>query len=213
MIKVSASFDHEQKIWAAGFKYIAGIDEAGRGPLAGPVTVASVILPNHFCHPLVDDSKKLSEAERETSYEYIIQHALAYSIVHAPVSLIEKINILNATKRAMLQSVKRLSLSPDFLLLDAVNIAMPGVTQKALIHGDALSISIAAASILAKVSRDRLMHQLDAKYPQYGFAQHKGYATSQHVDALRQYGPSPCHRLSFLRFLNDADDDHTSLKG
>ncbi len=207
---MAASFDHEQQIWAAGFKYIAGIDEAGRGPLAGPVTVAAVILPDDFFHPLVDDSKKLSEAEREASYEYIIKHALAYSVIHAPVSLIEKINILNATKRAMAQSVKKLTLTPDFLLLDAVNISMPGVTQKALIHGDALSISIAAASILAKVSRDRLMHQLDTKYPQYGFAQHKGYATSQHVHALRQYGPSPCHRLSFLRFLNDEDDVHTS---
>ncbi len=207
---LAASFDHEQQIWAAGFKHIAGIDEAGRGPLAGPVTVAAVILPNNFSHPLVDDSKKLTEIERETAYEYIIKQALSYSVIHAPVSLIEKINILNATKRAMVQSVKKLSLVPDFLLLDAVNITMPGVTQKALIHGDALSISIAAASILAKVSRDRLMHQLDTKYPQYGFAQHKGYATNQHVHALRQYGPSPCHRLSFLRFLNDADDVRTS---
>lgn len=204
------SFDHEQKIWAAGFNYIAGIDEAGRGPLAGPVTVASVILRPDFFHALVDDSKRLSELEREEAYEHIIQHAVAYSIVHAPVALIEKINILNATKRAMAQSVKKLSVTPDFLLLDAVNISMPGVTQKALIHGDAISISIAAASILAKVSRDRLMSQLDSKYPQYGFAQHKGYATTQHVRALRQYGPSPCHRPSFLRFLNDANDDRTS---
>lgn len=207
-----ASFDHERKIWAAGFQYIAGIDEAGRGPLAGPVTVASVILKPDFFHPLVDDSKKLSEKEREVAYEHIIQHALAYNVVHAPVALIEKINILNATKRAMAQSVKKLSIMPDFLLLDAVNISMPDITQKALIHGDAISISIAAASILAKVSRDRLMHQLDRKYPQYGFAQHKGYATTQHVHALRQYGPAPCHRLSFLRFLNDADGDHTSLE-
>lgn len=205
-----ASFEHEQKIWAAGFNYIAGIDEAGRGPLAGPVTVASVILKPDFFHPLVDDSKKLSEEEREVAYDHIVRHAVAYNVVHASVSLIEKINILNATKRAMVQSVKRLSVMPDFLLIDAVNISVPGITQKALIHGDAISISIAAASILAKVTRDRFMHQLDRRYPQYGFSQHKGYATTQHVHALRQYGPSPCHRLSFLRFLSDANGDHTS---
>lgn len=209
---MAATFEHESVLWKSGFQYIAGIDEAGRGPLAGPVTVAAVILPQMFTYELVDDSKKLTEKEREQCFEYITQNALAYSVVHAPVALIEKINILNATKRAMLQAAKKLTIAPDFLLLDAVNITMPGVAQKALIHGDALSISIAAASILAKVSRDRLMNDLDRKFPQYGFAQHKGYATSQHVRALRQYGPTSCHRLSFLRFLDDEGDVHTSLE-
>ncbi len=206
-----ASFEHEQLLWRAGFDTIAGIDEAGRGPLAGPVTVAAVILPQNFIFDLVDDSKALTESEREICFEYITKNALAYSIVHAPVALIEKINILNATKRAMVQAVKKLNIKPAFLLLDAVNITMPGIGQKALIHGDAISKSIAAASILAKVSRDRLMIDLDKKFPQYGFAQHKGYATTQHVHSLRQYGPAACHRLSFLGFLNDGDSGHTSL--
>ncbi len=209
---MAASFLHESVLWHSGFQHIAGIDEAGRGPLAGPVTVAAVILPRDFDFPLVDDSKKLSERDRELCYDYIIEHAISYSVVHAPVVMIEKINILNATKRAMLQAVKKLNIKPDFLLLDAVNITMPGITQRSLIHGDAISFSIAAASILAKVSRDRLMCELDLKFPKYGFAKHKGYATTQHVHALLQYGPASCHRPSFLRFLNDADDGRTFLK-
>ncbi len=205
-----ASFHQEQQLWASGFQFIAGIDEAGRGPLAGPVTVAAVILPADFHCDLVDDSKALSEAEREYCFPIIQEQALAYAIVHGPVGLIEKVNILNATKRAMLQAVKKLAVKPDFLLLDAVNITCPGIAQKSIVGGDAISKSIAAASILAKVSRDRLMTKLDRQFPQYGFAKHKGYATAMHISALRQFGPCTQHRLSFLRFLDDGNTDHTS---
>ncbi len=191
----------EKKLWQAGFRHIAGIDEVGRGPLAGPVTVAAVILPQDFYSERIQDSKKLSQKEREYCYQLIVEHALAYSIMHASVAVIEKINILQATKRAMAQAVKKLTLTPDFLLLDAVNISYAGIPQKAIIGGDGISQSIAAASILAKVTRDHLMLDLDQKYPQYGFAKHKGYATTQHIQALKEYGITPSHRRSFLGFL------------
>ncbi|MBI4836014.1 MAG: ribonuclease HII [Candidatus Abawacabacteria bacterium] len=197
-----ASFQEEIALWQAGFQYIAGIDEVGRGPLAGPVTVAAVILPADFDNNTIDDSKKLSVREREYCYQDIIDHAVAYSIIHVSPRVIDKINILQATKRAMQQAVKSLSTIPDFLLLDAVNINMPGIPQKAIIAGDGISKSIAAASIIAKVIRDRLMCDLDKKYPHYGFAKHKGYATAEHIAALKQLGPAQCHRHSFLSFLD-----------
>lgn len=191
----------EKFLWSAGYQHVAGIDEVGRGPVAGPVTVAAVILPQGFQSNRINDSKKLTASEREYCYQLIVDNALAYSIVHSSVAVIEKINILQATKRAMVQAVKKLQIQPHFILLDAVNIAYPGVPQKAIIGGDGLSQSIAAASILAKVTRDHLMIDLDKKYPQYGFAKHKGYATEMHIKALRDFGITPVHRRSFLTFL------------
>ena len=192
----------EKKLWQSGFLHIAGVDEVGRGPLAGPVTVAAVILPQSFYSEKIDDSKKLSTKEREYCYQMILDHALAYTVVHGSVALIDRINILQATKRIMTQAVKKLSVQPHFILLDAVNINLPGIPQKAIIGGDGKSQSIAAASIIAKVTRDRLLNELDHKYPGYGLAKHKGYATSLHIQALKQLGPSHCHRQSFLGFLH-----------
>lgn len=196
-----ASLLEEEFLWRSGFQLIAGIDEVGRGPVAGPVTVAAVILRPGFSSDRIDDSKKLTAKEREYCFQLIVENALAYTIEHSSVACIEKINILQAAKRAMVRAVKKLAIQPDFLLLDAVNINLPGIAQKAIIGGDGRSQSIAAASILAKVTRDMLMKEYDRKYPQYGFAQHKGYATQVHIAALKEFGITPIHRRSFLGFL------------
>lgn len=194
-----AHLKEEKLLWERGFINIAGIDEAGRGPLAGPVTVAAVIMPMNFRSTKIDDSKKLSEKQREYCFNLICEKALAYSIIHASVSTIEEINILNAVKRSMVHAVRKLSIIPDFVIIDAINISLLGIPQKAIIGGDAISQTVAAASILAKVSRDRLMVEFDKKYPQYGFAIHKGYATERHAAALREHGPCPIHRKTFLK--------------
>jgi len=189
----------EKLLWQKGFSNIAGIDEAGRGPLAGPVTVAAVIMPINFRSTKIDDSKKLTAKQREYCFGLICEKALAFTIIHASVTTIEEINILNAVKRSMVQAVRKLTSVPDFVLIDGMNINVPGIPQKAIIGGDAISQSIAAASILAKVSRDLLMVDLDSKYPQYGFLEHKGYATEKHIAAIRRYGPCPVHRRTFLK--------------
>ncbi len=189
---------YEKEGIAEGYTRIAGVDEAGRGPLAGPVTAAACILGSHKILGL-NDSKKLSEKRREELYEEIIRHAVAYSVTFVEPGVIDEINILEATKRAMTQCILRLSIKPDLVLSDAVKI--PGITVpcKAIIRGDAVSNSIAAASILAKVSRDRLMREYDERYPGYGFSIHKGYGTSAHYEALRKLGPCEIHRRSFLK--------------
>lgn len=191
-------FDEEAVL--KGCNLICGVDEAGRGPLAGPVFAAAVILKKDAVIEDLDDSKKLSEKKRELLFDEIVNKALCYSIASASVQEIESINILNATLLAMSRAVKGLEITPEFVLVDG-NMVPQGleIPARAIIKGDSLSASIAAASILAKVSRDRYMLKLDKLYPQYMFAQHKGYGTKLHVELIKQYGPSEIHRKSFLK--------------
>ena len=185
---------------AAGIRLLGGVDEAGRGPLAGPVYAAAVVLlPGHIPDGL-DDSKKLSEKKREQLYDRIVDAAAAWCVASASVEEIEECNILQATYRAMRRAVEGLALSPELVLVDGDRLP-PGlpVPSRTIVKGDALSASVAAASILAKVSRDRLMAELDRRYPEYAFAKHKGYGTALHIERIRAYGPSPVHRPSFLK--------------
>ena len=179
---------------------VCGLDEAGRGPLAGPVFAAAVILPKNMDIPGLNDSKKLSEKKREALYDVIIDRAEAYCIASASVAEIEEYNILGATYLAMTRAVQGLSVTPRLALIDGNRIPPQlNVAAQTVIKGDAQSESIAAASILAKVTRDRLLVEMDAQYPQYGFAVHKGYGTAAHTAALKEYGPCPEHRPSFLK--------------
>ena len=178
--------------------YICGIDEAGRGPLAGPVVAAAVILPAGLVIPYVNDSKKLTEKRREALYPEILEKALSVGVGVVPAARIDEINILQATYEAMRQAIGQLSVRPDVLLNDAVRIPAVEIPQVPIIKGDAKSISIACASVIAKVTRDRMMKEYDAIYPEYGFAGHKGYGTAAHIAAIRQYGPSPIHRRTFI---------------
>ncbi|MBR7151660.1 MAG: ribonuclease HII [Clostridia bacterium] len=194
-------FTIENELRAQGFTAICGVDEAGRGPLCGPVVAAACILPEGYIPEGINDSKKLTEKKREKLFDIICENAVAYCIAEASVEEIDRLNILEADLLAMRRAIEGLSLKADYALIDG-NIARDfQVPAKAVIHGDAISPSIAAASILAKVTRDRLCLELDREYPQYGIAKHKGYGTKMHMDALRQYGPSPIHRKQFIRFL------------
>ena len=177
--------------------YIAGIDEAGRGPLAGPVVAAAVILPEDAFLMYLDDSKKVTEKRREVLFDQIRESAVSYGIGMASPERIDAINILQATYEAMRQAIAALDPVPAVLLNDAVTIPAVGITQVPIIKGDSKSVSIAAASILAKVTRDRMMKELDTVYPEYGFAKHKGYGTADHIAAIRKYGLCPIHRRSF----------------
>ena len=188
----------ESSLRAEGYDRICGVDEAGRGPLAGPVCAAAVILPPDVELPGLNDSKKLSEKKRELLFPLIQEQAVAWSVAFASVEEIEELNILRATFLAMNRAIAGLNVKPDLALIDGNQnreIAMPSRT---VVHGDARCACIAAASILAKVSRDRLMKELAVRYPQYGFEKHKGYGTKAHYAALREYGPCPIHRRSFL---------------
>lgn len=187
----------EKKLQSSKFRHIAGIDEAGRGPLAGPVVAAAVILPADFDTSGLKDSKQLKAIGRELLYKKIVQEALAYSITKVSHKVVDKLNILRATKLAMKRAVKSLKIKPDFLFIDGMNFNYPGVPQQAIIKGDSKVASIAAASILAKVTRDRKMLAYAKKYPAYGFADHFGYGTKKHLVALKKHGPCPIHRLSF----------------
>ena len=181
-------------------KYICGIDEAGRGPLAGPVVVASVIMPKNSMIEGVNDSKKVSEKKREKLYEEITNTAIAWGVGIIDQREIDEINILNATKKGLTNSLKELEIKPDLILVDALtNIDTLGIPYRSIIKGDAKSYSIAAASIIAKVTRDRIMRQWDELYPEYGFEKHKGYGTKMHIDAIKEYGPCPLHRKSFIK--------------
>lgn len=177
---------------------IAGIDEAGRGPLAGPLVCACVIMPKTDLIEGINDSKKLSPKKREELFEQILQTALAYSIIEIDEKTIDELNILNATKLGMKKALEALAVKPEIVFTDAVQIETD-LPQKNIIHGDGLSYNIAAASILAKVHRDRLMQKLSLQYPQYQFAQHKGYGTKLHIEKLKEFGPCPLHRKSFLK--------------
>ena len=193
----------EDSLRAKGYKLIAGVDEAGRGPLAGPVFAAAVILPEGCIIEGIDDSKKLSEKKREQLFDEICEKAIAYSIQSIDEKTIDKVNILNAVFLAMNNAVDNLSPSPDYVIVDGNIIKGMTLPHETVIKGDANSISIAAASILAKVSRDRLIKELSDKYPEYNLAKHKGYGTKEHIEAIKKYGPSEIHRLSFLtKILN-----------
>ena len=193
-------FEHEKR--AMGYKYICGVDEAGRGPLAGPVFAAAVILPWDYEIDGVNDSKKLSEKKREKLFDEIIEHALAYSIQSRDNFVIDEINILAATMQTMKNAMEDLSITPDIVYVDGNRIPQLSVPTEYVIHGDAVSASIAAASILAKVSRDRFMYEIDKKYPEYGFAKHKGYGTKLHYEKLREFGPCEIHRMTFLKKMH-----------
>ena len=182
----------------AQYNYICGIDEAGRGPLAGPVVAGAVILPKDCDILYINDSKKLSPAKREELYDVIMERAVAVGVGLATPERIDEINILQATYEAMRDAVSRLNPEPDILLNDAVTIPGTRIPQVPIIKGDAKSISIGAASIIAKVTRDRIMAEYDAQYPEYGFAGHKGYGSKEHIAAIQKYGPSPIHRRTFI---------------
>ena len=187
-------FDFDLKF---GVKFLAGIDEVGRGPLAGPVTTACCMLPLDEPIDKINDSKKLSESRREKLFEFITEKA-AYSVASVSNEEIDELNILEATKKAMRECAGELMPVPELILIDAVKLDL-GVKTESIIHGDALSYNIAAASIIAKVTRDRFMTEADKLYPQYGFARNKGYGTAEHIAALKKYGPCPLHRRTFIK--------------
>lgn len=199
--RTDALWNYEREY--ASYGYICGIDEVGRGPLAGPVVAGAVILPKDCDILYINDSKKLSEKKREELYDIIMEKALAVGLGYATPERIDEINILQATYEAMREAISKLSVLPDILLNDAVTIPGVNCKQVPIIKGDAKSISIGAASIVAKVTRDRLMVDYDTIYPEYGFASNKGYGAGAHIEALKKYGPTPIHRKSFIKSFVD----------
>lgn len=193
--------EFEKEALAKGYKSVCGVDEAGRGPLAGPVCAAAVILPEGVIIDGVNDSKKLSEKKRESLFDVIREQALSYSIAYATVDEIEEINILNATMLAMRRAINGLDIKADYAMIDGNKIPPIDIDAECIVKGDAKSMSIACASILAKVSRDRLLYKYAEEYPMYGFDKHKGYGTKVHREAILKYGPCPYHRKSFLKKL------------
>ncbi len=195
----------ENEFYEKNVKYIAGIDEAGRGPLAGPVVVASVIMPEDSMIEGVNDSKKVSENKREKLYDLILNEAISYGIGISYQEEIDEINILQATKKALTDAIKQMKIKPNVILVDALTgIDTLKIPYKSIIKGDAKCYSIAAASIIAKVTRDRIMREWDKIYPEYGFASHKGYGTAKHIAAIKEFGPCPIHRRSFIKnFLSE----------
>ena len=190
----------EKDLYSKGFKNICGIDEAGRGPLAGPVVVAGVIMPKDSMIEFVNDSKKVTEKRREKLYDVIMEEAISYCVSVIDQDVIDEINILNATKKGVTDVVDGLEIKPDLILVDALeHINTRGIPYEPLIKGDARCYNIAAASILAKVTRDRIMRQWDEIYPQYGFLSNKGYGTAKHIEAIKKYGLCPIHRKSFTK--------------
>ena len=196
------NFEYENKHYAEGFSSVCGCDEAGRGPLCGPVVAAAVILPKDAVIDGLNDSKKLTEKKRDALFDVIKEKSLAYAIAEASPEEIDEINILNASMLAMRRAVDALSIKADFALIDGNCSRGFSIPTETVVKGDAKSMSIAAASILAKVTRDRQCEELDRLYPEYGIAKHKGYPTKDHMDAVRQHGPSPIHRKTFLKFLD-----------
>lgn len=190
---------YEKELLSQGYKAIAGVDEAGRGPLAGPVFAAAVILPHGCIINGINDSKKLSEAKREKLFDEICEKAISFSVSSVDEKVIDEINILNATHLAMNNAVNALDVSPDYVIIDGNSIKNMTIPHQTIVKGDANSISIAAASILAKVSRDRFINEISTKYPEYGFDKHKGYGTKLHREALLKYGPCEIHRKTFLK--------------
>lgn len=215
-------YKYENDLYDSGVKVIAGVDEAGRGPLAGPVVVAAVILDEFDRIPGLFDSKQISEKKREELYKQIIKRCKAYKIVYVSVKDIDEMNIYQATKKGMFEAIMGLKIEPEHVLIDAMPMDELKINHTSVIHGDALSASIAAASILAKVSRDHYMEKMDIKYPNYGFKNHKGYGTKTHIEAIWKYGPSKIHRKTYspvsdyiaknrqlsLDLFNDDDEDY-----
>ena len=198
MVKAEDLMKYENELLAKGYKYICGVDEVGRGPLAGPVCVCAVIMPLEDLIQGVNDSKKVSKAKREKLFVEIKEKAIAYKCVLKDQNRIDEINILNATKEAMKEAILSLDVKPDIVLIDAVKLDIPYESMP-IIHGDAISYSIGAASILAKVTRDTLMEEYAKQYPQYDFEHNMGYGTKKHIEALKEYGPTPIHRQTFIQ--------------
>ena len=194
-------YSYENAAHKKGYKIVCGVDEAGRGPLAGPVFAAAVVLPENYSHPVLNDSKKLSEKKRDEVFDDIVRDAVCYGVGTASEKEIDEINILNATFLAMKRAVEALSVTPKLAIIDGNKCPGTGIKEVALVKGDAKCMSVAAASILAKVSRDRYMLEIAEKYPQYCFEKHKGYGTKLHYEMLEKYGISPVHRKSFLKKL------------
>lgn len=193
-------YEFEKAAVNSGFSCICGVDEAGRGPLAGPVCAAAVILPEGAVIEGLDDSKKLTEKKREKLYDVIKKTAVAYSVAYGTLEEIETVNILEATYLAMNRAIEGLNLKPDFALIDGNRVPRGiKIPCETIVKGDSKSMSVAAASVLAKVTRDRLMLEYDKKYPEYNFKKHKGYGTKEHTELIKQYGPCEIHRLSFLK--------------
>ena len=192
----------EKQMQLEGYKLICGVDEAGRGPLCGPVTAAAVILPDGLYIEGMNDSKKLTPAKRDALYDVITKEAIAWSVCNATVDEINATDILSATLLAMRRAIAALDPKPDFALIDGNITRDFTLPVKAVVHGDAISPSIAAASIIAKVTRDRICEELDRQYPEYKIAKHKGYATKEHMNALREFGVAPIYRTKFIRFLD-----------
>lgn len=193
-------YEFEKAAVNSGFSCICGVDEAGRGPLAGPVCAAAVILPEGVVIEGLDDSKKLTEKKREKLYDIIKETAVAYSVAYGTLEEIETVNILEATYLAMNRAIEGLSVKPDFALIDGNRVPRGiKIPCETIVKGDSKSMSVAAASVLAKVTRDRLMLEYDKKYPEYNFKKHKGYGTKEHTELIKQYGPCEIHRLSFLK--------------
>ncbi len=193
-------YEFEKAAVNSGFSCICGVDEAGRGPLAGPVCAAAVILPEGAVIEGLDDSKKLTEKKREKLYDIIKETAVAYSVAYGTLEEIESVNILEATYLAMNRAIEGLSVKPDFALIDGNRVPRGiNIPCETIVKGDSKSMSVAAASVLAKVTRDRLMLEYDKKYPEYNFKKHKGYGTKEHTELIKQYGPCEIHRLSFLK--------------
>ena len=186
----------EQQAYDLGKKYIVGLDEAGRGPMAGPLVVGAVIFPQGYYNDKINDSKKLTEKKREELYQIIIQEALAYQIEIIDVADVDRLNVYQASKKGMIDAIDHLSIRPDYALTDAMPLG-DVIEHQAIVKGDAKSLSIGAASILAKVTRDHIMNDYVKIYPEYGFEKHKGYPTKQHKEALKAYGVTPIHRRSF----------------
>ena len=195
--RLNSMLEIENMLYDKGYKYICGVDEAGRGPLCGPVVAAAVILKKGDIIEGVNDSKKLSEKKREKLYEDIMAKAISVGIGISDVDVIEEINILNATKKAMCEAISNLEIKPEYALIDGNQGIDIDIAYDTVVKGDLKSESIAAASIIAKVTRDRLLREYDKKYPEYGFAKHKGYGTKAHIEAIQKYGLLPVHRPSF----------------
>lgn len=190
-------YQYEKELWKNGINLIAGMDEVGRGPLIGPVVTACVILPKDFVLEGLTDSKKLSEKKREEFYDYIMEHAISVGIGIMDEKVIDEVNIYEATKLAMYQAVEKSKVKPEHVLIDAMKLDKLEMPSTSIIKGDAKSISIAAASVIAKVTRDRMMIELDKKYPMYGFKSHKGYPTKKHIEAIKEYGLIDGYRKTF----------------
>lgn len=197
--RLEKMYEYENDLYKQGYNIICGIDEAGRGPLCGPVVAASVILPKGLYIEGLNDSKKISEKKREHLYNEIVEKSIAYSVGVSDVKVIEEVNILNATRLAMKQAVEGLKVVPEFALVDAEKKVPINIPYTPIIKGDSLSCSIAAASIIAKVTRDKMLIEMDKEYPEYGFLKNKGYGTKSHIEAIKQHGICPIHRPSFCK--------------